>query len=517
MLLNEFLENSAQHLPLKTALICQNSRYSYAEIDSAANSFCGALVAEGFRRHDRAIIYLENSVESAVSLFGILKAGGTFVIINPRVKPRKLAYIVADCQATFLITDSGHTLEIANSLSTLPSLKALILSDSDIVEGLGIQQKFNPRLLSYTEMVAGNGNRRVSSKPIDIDLASLVYTSGSSGNPKGVMLTHLNMVSAANSITQYLENTEDDILINTLPLSFDYGLYQLLMTVKFGGTLVLEKAFTYPEYIISRVIEEKVTGWPIVPTIAAILCRLKSIEKRDFCHLRYLSSTGQALNQSHIVRLIKIFPKAKIFSMYGLTECKRVSYLPPEELGKRPASVGKAMPNTEAYIVDNNGNEITEAEKAGELVVRGANVMKGYWNLPEATDRSLRPGPYPNEKVLFTGDVFKKDNDGYLYFLGRKDDIIKTSGHMVSPKEVENVLSELSGVLESAVIGVPDEILGQAIKAFINLADDSKINEKVVLNFCKQYLEEYAIPKFITFCGPLPKTDSGKIQKQDLL
>jgi acyl-coenzyme A synthetase/AMP-(fatty) acid ligase len=202
--------------------------------------------------------------------------------------------------------------------------------------------------------------------------------------------------------------------------------------------------------------------------------------------------------------------------MYGLTECKRVSYLPPQDIEKKPGSVGKSIPNTEVYIVNDMGEEITEAGIEGELVVRGSNVMKGYWNLPELTDRVLRPGRYPGEKVLYTGDLFKKDEEGYLYFLGRKDDIIKTSGHMVSPKEVENVLSEMEDVVEAVVIGVQDEILGQAVKAYIHLSAYSKVSERDILHFCYQNLESYAVPKYIKLCGPLPKTESGKIEKRDL-
>lgn len=330
-------------------------------------------------------------------------------------------------------------------------------------------------------------------------------------------MTHLNMVSAATSITQYLGNTGDDIVLDTLPLAFDYGLYQVLMAFMFSGTVILETGFIYPQQVINILVREKVTGWPIVPTIAAILVRLKNLDKLSFPSLRYITSTGQALPPKHSAYLRKTFPGVKIFSMYGLTECKRVAYLPPEELERRPESVGKAMPNTETYIVDDNGKEITEAGRPGELVVRGSNVMKGYWNLPQETAKALRPGPYPGEKVLYTGDLFSQDKEGYLYFLGRKDDIIKTAGHMVSPKEVENVLCEREDVVEAAVIGVEDEILGKAIKAFVHLTDASQSTEEDIIKFCSQRLEDFAVPKSVIFCAALPKTTTGKVQKRDLL
>jgi acyl-CoA synthetase (AMP-forming)/AMP-acid ligase II len=325
------------------------------------------------------------------------------------------------------------------------------------------------------------------------------------------------MVTAANSITQYLDNRQDDIIIDTLPLSFDYGLYQVLMAFKLGATVVLEKGFIFPEQVIKTVVKERVTGWPIVPTIAAMLCRLKNLEKHDFSCLRYISSTGQVLPTNHIARLREVFPGVKIYSMYGLTECKRVSYLSPDQLDKRPGSVGKAIPNTEVYIVDEAGEIIQEPGKSGELVVRGSTVMRGYWGLPEETKRALRPGLYPGELVLYTGDLFKQDEEGYLYFLGRKDDIIKTSGHMVSPKEVENVLCEIDDVVEAAVIGIADDVLGSSVKAFVCLSAGSRLTEKEILDFCYKNMEDYAVPKSVVIRDSLPRTDSGKIQKRDLI
>jgi long-chain acyl-CoA synthetase len=357
----------------------------------------------------------------------------------------------------------------------------------------------------------------LESSCIDADLASLIYTSGSSGNPKGVTLTHQNMVAAATSIIQYLENTDSDIILNSLPLAFDYGLYQILMAFKFGGTVVLEKAFVYPQEMINLINHENVTGWPIVPMIAAILSRFKNINKQSFSSLRYITSTGQALPLKHIDFLMKAFPGVKIYSMYGLTECKRVSYLPPEQLEKRPNSVGKAMPNIEVYIVGENGEAITESGRPGELVVRGSNVMKGYWNLPEETEKALRRGPYPGEKVLYTGDLFQQDEEGYLYFLGRKDDIIKTAGYMVSPREVENVLCEKEDVIEAAVIGVDDDILGKSVRAFVHVTDDSQSSTEDIIKYCAERLENFAVPKKVVLCGVLPRTVTGKINKRELL
>jgi len=516
MLLNEFLENSAVLFPGKTALVCHNKRLTFADIDRAANSVACALIDRGFRKQDRAIIYLDNSSESVISLFAVLKAGGVFVIIDPQVKIKKVSYLLDDCRPSVLITDVAHLINVSEAVYRSDALKNIILTDNQsAIREAGLPGS-GLKILAYQTLLKEYPPIRPAPSCIDHDLASLIYTSGSSGRPKGVMLTHRNMISAAESITQYLANTENDIILDTLPLAFDYGLYQVLMAFKFGGTVILEKSFVYPQQMINLIYREKVTGWPIVPMIAAILVRLKNLDRHNFSSLRYITSTGQSLPPSHIAHLRKALPRVKIFSMYGLTECKRVSYLPPEQLDIRPGSVGKAMPNTEAYIVDGHDVTINEAGKPGELVVRGSNIMRGYWNLPEETSKALRPGPYPGEKVLYTGDIFQQDEDSYLYFLGRKDDIIKTAGHMVSPKEVENILCEKEDVVEAAVIGVDDEILGKAIQAFVHLVDTSSSTPEDIIGFCSERLEDFAVPKKVVLCKALPRTATGKIQKRDL-
>jgi long-chain acyl-CoA synthetase len=515
MLINEFLAISAERHPDKVALVFRDKRLTFTQINEAASRFSGSLIEKGFRRHDRAIIYLDNSIELVISLFGVLKAGGVFVILNPAVKPPKLAYILADSQARVLITDKIHLEQAARVLLNESSLACVIVSDL-LDEDKSQLPGHNNMVFSYREMIEDFTPTPSIVPGIDIDLAGLIYTSGSSGNPKGVMLTHQNMVSAADSIIKYLGNIAEDIIIDTLPLSFDYGLYQVLMAFKFGGTVVLEKGFVFPQQVIDLIVREKVTGWPLTPTIVAILLRLKNLEKNDFSNIRYVTSTGQVLPPNHIARLRGVFPKVNIFSMYGLTECKRVSYLPPDKLDEKPNSVGIAIPNTEVLVVNNEGQEIRDAWKPGELVVRGSTVMRGYWNQPELTAEVLRSGIYPGEKVLYTGDIFQKDEEGYLYFLGRKDDVIKTSGQMVSPKEVENVLCEMADVVEAVVIGIEDEIKGKVIKAFIHLDDNAKITEEDVVRFCRENLEDFAIPKYIIFCKSLPKTDSGKIDKKAL-
>ena len=533
MLLQNFLEECAHRFPNKVALIHKGERLTYQEIDRISSKVALFLRGTGIQRGDRIAIFLDNSIESVVSLFGILKADAVFLMLSPTLKTQKLSYILNNCQAKGLITHTTKLNVVSSSIGSVPSLQFVIFTGDKSkipvancphsifwgeIDSLTEHLTLNTEHLSSTQHSILNTQHPTPythCSNIDIDLATIIYTSGSTGAPKGVMLTHLNMISAATSISTYLENIPEDIIIDVLPLSFDYGLYQVLMAFKFGGTVVLEQSFAYPYEIIKQMVKERVTGFPGVPTMFAILLQMEDLKKYDLSSLRYITNTAAALPVEHIKRIREAFPQAKLYSMYGLTECKRVSYLPPEELDRRSGSVGRGMPNEEVWIVNENGYRVGPGI-VGELVVRGSNVMRGYWGDPETTDRVLRPGPIPGEKVLYTGDLFKMDEEGFLYFLGRKDDMIKTRGERVSPKEVENALYGLEGIVEVAVIPVPDDILGQAIKAIIVQRNGYSLTEKTVLRHCKHELEEFAIPKHIEFRDSLPKTSSGKIDKLSL-
>lgn len=508
MLLQNFLEESARKYPHKVALICKDVRLRYEEINRRADQVAFFLRSRGIRRGDRVAIFLDNSVESVVSLFGILKADAVFLMLSPQLKAPKLEYILNNCGARAFISDVSRLNAFSTLLPNAPALGTIICVGDKARVKSGIRHNW----IAWQEIENLKDASAVRPANIDLDLASIIYTSGSTGNPKGVMLTHLNMVSAATSITTYLENVPEDIVINVLPLSFDYGLYQVLMTFKFGGTLVLEKSFVYPYEVLKKMVEEKVTGFPGVPTIFAILLQMKDLKKYDLGALRYITNTAAALPVTHIRQIRQAFPQAKLYSMYGLTECKRVSYLPPEELDRRPDSVGRGMPNEEVWIVDGEGNRVGPGV-VGELVVRGSNVMKGYWGDPEATDRVLRPGILPGERVLYTGDLFRMDEEGFIYFVGRKDDMIKTRGERVSPKEVEDAIYAMEGIAEVAVIPVPDDILGSAIKAYVVAKNGYQLTEKQLFLHCKKMLEEFAIPKYFVFRDCLPKNPSGKIDK----
>jgi long-chain acyl-CoA synthetase len=508
LLVQDFLENSADRVGNKIALVCDGRRLSYGEIELMANKLSHSLSQMGVQRGDRVGIYLNNSIELVVSIFATLKAGAVFVIVNHTTKRDKLHYVLNNCRAVVLIADARLDLVglADDSELMVQSLKGLILCGQDA------HAKLCARTPSQTfdMALAHSSSARPARRNVDRDLACLIYTSGTTGDPKGVMSDHSNVVYAASAIIEYLGNVEDDIIINVLPLSFDYGLYQLLMTFKFGGTLVLEKSFTFPASILKQMEQEKVTGFPGVPTIYAILMPM-DLSTFDLSSLRYLSNTAAALPVNHIQEIRKKFPKATLFSMYGLTETKRTLFLPPSELDRRPGSVGIPIPGTEAWIEDESGKRLGPGE-VGELVVRGRHVMRGYWEAPEATTKRYRPSAIPGEFYCYTNDLFRLDEEGFFYFVSRKDDIIKSRGEKVAPKEVESILYAIPGVKEAAVIGVPDAILGQAVKAFI-VSTDANLTEKQVLAFCRARMEDYMVPKVVEFRPQLPTTSSGKLTK----
>ena len=506
-LLHDYLIDSATRLGDKVALVCQKKRVTYAEIDGLSNALAHALMKRGVERGDRVVIFADNTVETVVAFWAVLKANAVASVVNPLTKADKLAYLLNDCRAKALVTDSHLASVFMEAVSRAPHLATVIVS--------GELANRESRMCGWDQAIAENRAEPPPRKNLDVDLAAIIYTSGSTGDPKGVMLSHRNMLTAATSISTYLENVEDDVILGVLPLAFDYGLYQMIMAFRAGARLVLERSFTYPAQVLKAIVDEGVTGFPGVPTIFAILAEMKTLRDFDFSKIRYVTNTAAALSEKHILALRDIFPGARIYSMYGLTECKRCTYLPPEDLEKKPTSVGIAIPNTELWLVDEDDRRLGPGE-VGQLVIRGATVMQGYWEKPEATAKKLRPGPLPGEEVLYTGDLCRLDDEGYLYFVGRMDDIIKSRGEKVAPKEVENAIVNIDGVKEVAVIGVPDSILGQAVKAFIVLEEEARLTDKDIMRECQRRLENFMVPKHVAFVAELPKTNTGKIKKTGL-
>ncbi len=508
-LVHEFLSRTAARLPDKVALVCDRRRWTYASLERTTDALARGLRARGVRRGDRVVLCLPNSLEAVVGIFAVLKAGAVFVPLASSVKNGKLAYVLRDCEATALLFEAKAGESRVPGPSDVPSLRFTVACG----EGSGPLAARVPGCLTLPDLEDEAGEGAPGNECFDLDLACLIYTSGSTGEPKGVMCDHGNVVFAASSIIRYLGNVESDVVLSALPLSFDYGLYQLLMAFRFGGTLVLERSFAYPAAVLKRVAEERVTGLPGVPTLFSLLLQT-NLDLYDLSSLRYVTNTGAAIPVAHVRELRRRLPWVAFHSMYGLTETKRTLSLPPEQLDLRPGSVGVAIPGTEVWIEDEEGRRLGPGQP-GELVVRGRHVMRGYWGDAEATRRRFRPGRLPGERLCYTGDVFRMDEDGYFYFVSRTGDFIKSRGEKVSPLEVENVLYGLAGVVEAAVVGVPDPILGEALKAFV-VVRGAERTKADVLAHCRAHLEDHLVPRDVEFREELPKSPAGKILRTGL-
>lgn len=512
MLVNQFLEHSADRFPDKTALICAGARPTYREVRQRSRSLARALVRAGVQPGDRVVICLENSIETVISIFGALEAGAVFVVVNPQSRVERLAHVVENSGASTFIGRPRHLAALSSRPTCLTGVRTIVV----VGRGDATTAPAGIEVLAFDEAITGrDGSIELPELPprVPTDLAALVYTSGSTGAAKGVMLTHRNLVAAADAICEYLQLTPDDVILNALPLSFTYGLGQITTAFRTGAAVVLEASFVYPQTIIETLARERVTGFPLVPTMATLLLQ-QSLHSEHFASLRYITNAAAALSAAKARQLQAAFPNAAIFSMYGQTECQRVSYLPPAWLAARPESVGVAIPGTRVHVVDDAARPVA-AGTIGELVVEGPHVMAGYWNDSDATRRALRPGP-GGERMLYTGDLFRMDDDGCLYFVDRRDDIIKTRGEKVAPRSVEEVIAAMPGVAEVAVFGVPDELFGEAIAAVITPHDGAQVTRARVRQHCRRHLEDFMIPTVVEIRDALPTTLSGKVNRREL-
>jgi amino acid adenylation domain-containing protein len=511
-MLQDFLTQSVLRSPGVQAISAGRATLTYGQLGHDAIAVAHSLRASGVQPGDRVVVFSPNTITAAVGFWAVVMCGAVVVMISPRTPTHKLAWILKDADAAALITDESLVgVAVAAGLTKLRAVivagPASALADlSHLAHSVTLDDAVAAGSYAHDDLPVRAGT----------DLAALVYTSGSSGEPKAVMVTHGNVDAAATAISGYLGLNRRDVLLCALPLSFDYGLYQMIMSAQIGARLVLEPSFALPGQILNTIVREGVTVFPGVPTMFAMLARLSSLERWDLTGVRTITSTGSALATEQVAWLRGAFPQAQIFSMYGLTECKRCTYLPPVDLDRKPGSVGVAIPGSEIWLVDAE-DRVVAAGEIGELVVRGPTVMAGYWRRPEETARRLRPGPDPGEFVLYTGDLCRLDDDGYLYFVSRMDEVIKSRGEKVAPAEVEAALRSAPGVLEAAVVGQPDEVLGQAIHAFVVVEDRGQVTPAALRAACRERLEPFMVPQEIEIVDTMPRTANGKIEKAALV
>ncbi|HEX8605619.1 MAG TPA: acyl-CoA ligase (AMP-forming), exosortase A system-associated, partial [Pseudoduganella sp.] len=472
-LIHDFIFRSASRTPGAEALVHGSRRLHYAGLADLVRRTAATLLASGLERGERVAVYMEKNVENVGAMFGAAAAGGVFVPVNPLLKPEQVAYILADCNVRVLVTTIDRLKLLAGVLPACRDLRLVVAVGGDDAKITALPAVQNVEVLSWDGAIAratdhgtgrGTDDMHVPHRAIDGDMAAILYTSGSTGKPKGVVLSHRNMVAGAQSVASYLENTPQDRLLAVLPLSFDYGLSQLTTAFHVGATAVLINHLL-PRDVLNAVVTERITGLAAVPPL---WIQLAPLPWPQDCTLRYLTNSGGAMQRPTLEALRQALPRARPFLMYGLTEAFRSTYLPPEELERRPDSMGKAIPNAEVMVLRPDGTECAPHEP-GELVHRGALVSLGYWNDPGKTAERFRPvaprhyGLPLTELAVWSGDTVRRDEDGFLYFISRNDEMIKTSGYRVSPTEVEEVVYAREHVAEAAALGVKHPTLGQAI------------------------------------------------------
>ncbi len=512
-LIHHMLSQSASKYPHSEALVAKNHRINYQDMATQAANAAGNLRELGVNRGDRVAIFLPPDVNLPLAIFATAQASAVFVPIHHGLFPDQVLHILSDSGAVALITDAVRLERIEEILSKLSTLKLTIVDSPNDVSN---------SLETYSwKSLCGHQSSTID-QCIGKDLAAILYTSGTTGRPKGVMLSHANVLAGAEIVSDYLKLSNTDRLLAALPLSFDAGLNQLTTSVLQGAATVMI-SFRFGREIVSQLIDEKITGLAGVPSLWSLLAQPSSgLGKQPLPQLRYITNTGGAMPQTLLRQLQDQLPSTDIVLMYGLTEAFRSTYLPPEELQSRPTSMGKPIPNTEILVIDESGKRCGSGE-TGELVHHGPTVSMGYWGHPDLTSKVLRPHPTPlpghpnDELVCYSGDLVRQDEDGFLYFVGRRDNQIKSAGFRISPNEVENVLCQVASLRQVAVVGVPDAVLGQHLVAFaIPQENAGELNAAKILADCTAKMPRHMIPKKIHFVIELPMTSTGKVNYQVL-
>ena len=511
-LIHELLLDSAEKVPQRAALAYGNIRLEYAALARQVRQSCAGLRRLGLQRSARVAVYLEKRPETVVAIFGAAAAGGVFVPVNPLLKPEQVAYILKDCNVSILVTSAERLELLAPALRDCPDLATVLIVGAKPDENIG-----KARAVAWDEAFDAGADRQ-GHRIVDTDMAAILYTSGSTGKPKGVVLSHRNMVAGARSVAQYLENDSDDRILAALPLSFDAGFSQLTTAFHAGASVTLIN-YLVPRDVVAAVEEHGITGLTAVPPLWIQLAQTKWPE-RARTSLRYIANTGGRMPTATLNALRAALPGTLVYLMYGLTESFRSTYLPPAELDRRPDSIGKAIPNAEVLVVRDDGT-LCQPGEPGELVHRGALVSLGYWNDPQKTAERFKPVPgqpagiVVPELAVWSGDTVRMDEEGFLYFISRRDEMIKTSGYRVSPTEVEEVVYGTGLVGEVAALGIEHPVLGQAIVLVATSPANSQLDAAAVIAKCRERLPAFMVPaRIIERRGSLPRNPNGKIDRK---
>lgn len=516
-LIQDLLFMSARRAPLAPALSYQGAPTTYGALAQAVRQAAQGLLRLGLRRGDRVAVYLEKREEAVIAMFGAAAAGAVFVPVNPLLKPEQVAYILADCDVRILVTSSERWSQLHTALDGCATLETVLVCGAAFESLAASEPAPAPRQLGWNDVLQAPRPDQAPHRVIDSDIAAILYTSGSTGKPKGVVLSHRNLVAGAASVASYLGNNDQDRLLCVLPFSFDYGLSQLTTAFISGACAVLMN-YLIARDIVDAVTQEGITGLAGVPPLWS---QLSHLIWPTGGKLRYITNSGGAMQRATLDKLRAALPDTRIFLMYGLTEAFRSTYLDPAELDRRPDSIGKAIPNAEVMVLRLDGTPCA-VDEPGELVHRGALVALGYWNDAARTAERFKPLPAaarPSgltqpELAVWSGDTVRRDADGYLYFVGRGDDMIKTSGYRVSPAEIEEVAYASGLVGDAAAFGVPHPVLGQAIALLATAINGADLHGDQLMTACRAALPNYMVPAWIDIRSEaLPRNPNGKIDR----
>ncbi|MCM8760902.1 MAG: acyl-CoA ligase (AMP-forming), exosortase A system-associated [Candidatus Omnitrophica bacterium] len=498
----KFLADSVSSWPGKKAVVKSGASFTYADIETRCQALCAELGGCGLEEGDRVGIYLDKNPDQVASIFAAAKKGAIFVILNTKLKKDQIAHIMGDCRIKIVITSKPLAHAI---LATSPAQ-------------LGCRSVIYAEEGKYFSTDIGSSAAKVPQAPPPAEgIACIIYTSGSTGMPKGVMVTHKNLSDGARIVSAYLDCRHDDKVLSLLPFSFDYGLNQLLTTFRNGATIVLHN-YVFPDEVLGTIEKERITALAGIPTIWLGLMNATSLSKYNYESLRYITNSGGKIPVEYVKKLISSFSRSKLYLMYGLTEAFRSTYLDPALVASKPDSIGKAIPEVKISVLNKEGMECAPGEE-GELIHRGALISLGYWNNKEATEKIIKPlpagaeGKQKNEIGVFSGDIVKRDSDGFLYYIGRNDEMIKSSGYRISPAEIEEVIYSMEGISAAVVFGKEDPFLGQKIVAVVQSSGGGEAAKRRIADECSKRLPDYAVPSEIVMVDDMPKTTSGKLDR----
>lgn len=520
ILLHEMVRRQACERARAPALSYKSESLDYDGLWELARCFGAGLLHLGLERGDRVAIYLEKRPEAVAAVIGTSAADGVFVPVNPLLRPGQVQHILGDCDVRVLVTSSKRLESLGPELAACNGLRDVIVVDPppNATTPAARGPDDVDFEISTWDGVVGSPGSLPTPRSVDIDVAAIFYTSGSTGRPKGVVLTHRNLVVGAESVAGYLDNNADDVLLAVLPMSFDAGFSQLTTAFTAGAHVVLHN-YTLPTDVVQLCARHGVTGLTCVPPLWIQLAE-REWPREATAHMRYFANTGGRMPRATLDRLRRHFPAAQPFLMYGLTEAFRSTFLDPSEVDRRPDSIGKAIPNAEILVIGDDGRPCAPGEH-GELVHRGALVALGYWNDPERTRQRFRPVASATDQgwratpevAVWSGDIVTTDDEGFLYFVGRNDEMIKTSGYRVSPSEIEEAVYDSGLVRDAVALGVPDETLGQRIVVVVAPQPGTPFDEQRLLDSLRQQLPLYMIPRTVLMRPELPRSPNGKFDR----